>query len=75
VRQRGKEGYKLKLTNKNYKYYNGLESRVVNVTWKGLVSLAFICQVFSRDWIARREAWSFWETVTGSQSVATTAES
>jgi hypothetical protein len=26
VRQRGKEAYKLKLTNKNYKYYNGLES-------------------------------------------------
>jgi hypothetical protein len=26
VRQRGKETYKLKLTNKNYKYYNGLES-------------------------------------------------
>jgi hypothetical protein len=26
VRRRGKETYKLKLTNKNYKYYNGLES-------------------------------------------------
>jgi hypothetical protein len=26
VRQRGKETYKLKLTNKNYKYCNGLES-------------------------------------------------
>jgi hypothetical protein len=26
VRQRGKGTYKLKLTNKNYKYYNGLES-------------------------------------------------
>jgi hypothetical protein len=26
VRQRGKEAYKLKLTNKNYKDYNGLES-------------------------------------------------
>jgi hypothetical protein len=26
VRQRGKETYKLKLTNRNYKYYNGLES-------------------------------------------------
>jgi hypothetical protein len=26
VRQRGKETYKLKLTNKNCKYYNGLES-------------------------------------------------
>jgi hypothetical protein len=26
VRQRGKETYKLKLTNKNYKDYNGLES-------------------------------------------------
>jgi hypothetical protein len=26
MRQRGKETYKLKLTNKNYKYYNGLES-------------------------------------------------
>jgi hypothetical protein len=26
VRQRGKETYKLKLTNKDYKYYNGLES-------------------------------------------------
>jgi hypothetical protein len=26
VRQRGKETYKLELTNKNYKYYNGLES-------------------------------------------------
>jgi hypothetical protein len=26
VRQRGKETHKLKLTNKNYKYYNGLES-------------------------------------------------
>jgi hypothetical protein len=26
VRQRGKETYKLKLRNKNYKYYNGLES-------------------------------------------------
>jgi hypothetical protein len=26
VRQQGKETYKLKLTNKNYKYYNGLES-------------------------------------------------
>jgi hypothetical protein len=26
VRQRGKETYKLKLTNKNYKYYNRLES-------------------------------------------------
>jgi hypothetical protein len=26
VRQREKETYKLKLTNKNYKYYNGLES-------------------------------------------------
>jgi hypothetical protein len=26
VRQRGKEAYKPKLTNKNYKYYNGLES-------------------------------------------------
>jgi hypothetical protein len=26
VRQRGKETYKLKLTNKNYKYYIGLES-------------------------------------------------
>jgi hypothetical protein len=26
VRQRGKEVYKLKLTNKNYKDYNGLES-------------------------------------------------
>jgi hypothetical protein len=25
VRQRGKEAYKLKLTNKNCKYYNGLE--------------------------------------------------
>jgi hypothetical protein len=24
VRQRGKEAYKLKLTNKNYKAYNGL---------------------------------------------------
>jgi hypothetical protein len=26
VRQRGKEAYKLKLTNKNYKYCSGLES-------------------------------------------------
>jgi hypothetical protein len=26
VRQRGKEAYKQKLTNKNYKDYNGLES-------------------------------------------------
>jgi hypothetical protein len=26
VRQRGKETYKLKLTNKNYKYHNWLES-------------------------------------------------
>jgi hypothetical protein len=26
VRQRGKKAYKLKLTNKNYKDYNGLES-------------------------------------------------
>jgi hypothetical protein len=26
VRQRGKEAYKLKLANKNYKYYNSLES-------------------------------------------------
>jgi hypothetical protein len=26
LRQRGKEAYKLKLTNKNDKYYNGLES-------------------------------------------------
>jgi hypothetical protein len=26
VRQRGKEAYKLKLTNKYYKDYNGLES-------------------------------------------------
>jgi hypothetical protein len=26
VRQRGKEAYKLKLTNKKYKDYNGLES-------------------------------------------------
>jgi hypothetical protein len=26
VRQWGKEAYKLKLTNKNYKYYNGLVS-------------------------------------------------
>jgi hypothetical protein len=26
VRQRGKEAYKLKLTNKNYKDYSGLES-------------------------------------------------
>jgi hypothetical protein len=26
VRQRRKEAYKLKLLNKNYKYYNGLES-------------------------------------------------
>jgi hypothetical protein len=26
VRQRGKETYKLKLTNRNYNYYNGLES-------------------------------------------------
>jgi hypothetical protein len=26
VRQRGKEAYKLKLTNKNHKDYNGLES-------------------------------------------------
>jgi hypothetical protein len=26
VRQREKETYNLKLTNKNYKYYNGLES-------------------------------------------------
>jgi hypothetical protein len=26
VRQRGIETYKLKFTNKNYKYYNGLES-------------------------------------------------
>jgi hypothetical protein len=26
VRQWGKETYKLKLTNKNYKYYKGLES-------------------------------------------------
>jgi hypothetical protein len=26
VRQRGKEAYKLKLTNKNYRYYNGPES-------------------------------------------------
>jgi hypothetical protein len=49
--------------------------RVVNVTWTDLVSLAFICQVFSHDWIARREAWSFWEAVAGSQSVATTTVS
>jgi hypothetical protein len=47
----------------------------VNVTWTDLVSLAFICQVFSQDWIARREAWSFWEAVAGSQSVVTTAVS
>jgi hypothetical protein len=26
VRERGKETYRLKLTNKNYKYYNRLES-------------------------------------------------
>jgi hypothetical protein len=40
VRQRGKEAYKLKLTNKNYKYYNRLESgkQVVGPIWvKALV--------------------------------------
>jgi hypothetical protein len=31
--------------------------------------------VFSQDWILRREAWSFWEAVAGSQSVAMTAVS
>jgi hypothetical protein len=49
--------------------------RVVNVTWTYLVSLACIRQVFSQDWIARREACNFWEAVAGSQSVATTAMS
>jgi hypothetical protein len=44
--------------------------RVVNVTWTDLVSLACIRQVFSQDWIARREACNFCEAVAGSQSVA-----
>jgi hypothetical protein len=48
---------------------------VGNVTWTDLVSLAFICHIFSQDWIARREAWSSWEAVAGSQSVVTTAVS
>jgi hypothetical protein len=47
--------------------------RVVNVTWTDLVSLACIRQVFIQNWIANREAWSFWEAVAGSLSVATTA--
>jgi hypothetical protein len=47
----------------------------VNVTWTNLVSLAFISQVFSQDWISSREAWSFWEAVAGSWSVAMTAVS
>jgi hypothetical protein len=34
VRQRGKETYKLKLTNKNYNYYNGLESGQALVEWR-----------------------------------------
>jgi hypothetical protein len=47
----------------------------VNVTWTDLVSLALIHQFFNQDWISRREAWSFWEAVAGSLSVATTAVS
>jgi hypothetical protein len=47
----------------------------VNLTWTDLVSLTFIRQVFSQDWIARREVWSFWEAVAGSLSVPTTAVS
>jgi hypothetical protein len=31
--------------------------------------------MFSQDWISRSEAWSFWEAVAGSLSVAMTAVS
>jgi hypothetical protein len=45
---------------------------VANVTWTDLVSLTFVLQAFSQDWISKRVAWSFWEAVAGSWSVAMT---
>jgi hypothetical protein len=58
VRQRGKETYKLKLTNKNYKYYSGLESgklvvgpvsaqALVNVWVPGKTSVEMKSKVFN----------------------------
>jgi hypothetical protein len=51
VRQRGKETYKLKLSNNNYKYYNGLEpgKKVVGpVSAQALVEWR-LCEFLSQD--------------------------